>query len=305
MCLRTGQRQQLVVDLVVAQGGEAHVVLGLLTHAREGVGIDHVGAGHGLVQVARELDRRPGLGGVGPRPGDDRLVGPVVLGRADHDPHAGLGADLGQRVGHVVAVARVDQLATLESAAVLLDGERVGHRLTGMMVVGQTADDGDGGAGRQVDHVGLGVGADHDRVEVAAEHVAGVSHGLADAQLDVVGVQIERLGAELGDADLERDARAGRGLGEDHADGLAGQQRMRLGTLLGHLELAGQLDQPPDLGRREVVDGEKVAAGEAQVGDAVLQRGHVASFGARGWSAGGGRRLRRPTPPARSGDAIK
>ena len=78
--LRAGQRQQLVVDLVGAQGGEAHVVLGLLAHAGKGVGVDHVGAAHGRAQVAGELDRGAGLGGVGARPGDDRLVGPVSSG---------------------------------------------------------------------------------------------------------------------------------------------------------------------------------------------------------------------------------
>ena len=163
----------------------------------------------------------------------------------------------------------------------LPDGERVGHRLAGVMVVGQAVDDGDGGARREVDHVGLGEGADHDGVEVAREYVAGVFEGLADAQLNVAGAQKERLGAELGDADLERDARARRGLGEDHADRLALEQAVRLAALLGGLQFGCQVEQRADLGRRVVMDGKKVPAFEAQVGDAVPQRGHVASLWSR------------------------
>ena len=142
----------------------------------------------------------------------------------------------------------------------LADGERVGHALAGVMVVGETVDHGDLPVLGEVLHVLLGEGADHDAVDVAAHHVGGVLDGLAHAQLDVVGAEEHRLRAELLDADLEAHPRARRGLHEDHGDGAAVEERVRLARLLLRLELGGEVEQAGDLGRGEVVDGEEAAA---------------------------------------------
>ncbi len=61
------------------------------------------------------------------------------------------------------------------------------------------------------------------------------------------------------------------------ADGAAGEHGVRLTALLRGLELGGQVEQRPHLGRREVVDGQEAAAGEVQLGDTGLQLcGHAA-----------------------------
>ena len=201
--LRAGQLEQFPVDLVVPERRQAHVVLGLLAHARERVGVDDVGALDGGAHVVGELDAPAGLTGVLLCPRDDVHVGAVAgRGAGDH-VHPGLGADLGERVRDVVAVADVDEPHALEAPDVLADGRRVGHAVAGVMVVDEAVDHRDLAVGGEVLDVLLGEGADHDAVDVAAHHVGGVPDGLADAQLDVGGVEEDGLGAELLDAHLE------------------------------------------------------------------------------------------------------
>ncbi len=185
--------------------------------------------------------------------------------------HAGLGADLGERMRDVVAVADVDELDAGEPADVLADGQRVGHALARVVRVGEPVDHRDLTIPGEVLHVRLGEGADHDAVHVAAHHVGGVPDGLADAQLDVARIEEHRLGAELLDADLEAHARARRGLHEDHRDGAAGEHGVRLARLLRGLELGRKVEQGGDFRRREVVDGEEAAAGEVELGEPVLE----------------------------------
>ena len=236
------------------------------------------------------------------RPRDDVHVR-AVAGGVQHDHvHAGLRADLGERVRDVVAVADVDELDVLEMAAVLADGERVGHALAGVVVVGEAVDHRDLAVLGEVLDVLLGEGADHDAVDVAAHHVGGVLDRLADAELDVVGVEEDGLGAELLDAHLEAHPGARRGLHEDHGDGAAGEQRVRDAVLLRVLELGGEVEQGDDLGRREVVDGEEAATGEVELGEVALGLlGHGTPFAGRERDPprkrrGGGRTRSAPGP---------
>ncbi len=60
------------------------------------------------------------------------------------------------------------------------------------------------------------VGADHNRVRIAERTRAGVGDALAAAELQIVLVSSSGLAAELAHRDIERDARAGRRLLEDH-----------------------------------------------------------------------------------------
>ncbi len=55
---------------------------------------------------------------------------------------------------------------------------------------------------------------------------------------------------------------------------------LSLAALVPRLELAGQVEQSADLGRREVVHGEEAAPRQAQLADPVLQTevGHAASL---------------------------
>ena len=71
--------------------------------------------------------------------------------------------------------------------------------------------------------VALGEGAEDGAVDHAAQDAGGVLDGFAAAELDFAGGQEHDLAAQLADADLEGDAGAGGGLGEEHGPGLAGQ----------------------------------------------------------------------------------
>ncbi len=310
--LRPGVPDQVDVHLVGLERGEALVVLSLPAHAGEGVGVDHVGALGGRPEVAGELDGGAGGTRCGLGAGDDRRVGAVRLGGADHHAHAGLGAHLGERVSHVVAVAGVDELDALEPAAVLADGERVGHALAGVMSIGKAVDHRHLPVLGEVVNVLLGEGADHDAVYVAAHHVGRVFDRLAHSQLDVVGAQEHGLGAELLDADLEAHPGARAGLHEDHRHGPPGEHGVRLTPFLQGLDLCGEVEQPLHGGRRQVVDGEEAAAAEAQLGDTGADRLRchcgplsvvmtMPSFSAAAGGAGGRRRsaARRPGRPRR------
>jgi hypothetical protein len=87
--------------------------------------------------------------------------------------------------------------------------------------------------------------AQADRRHVAREHARGVAHRLAARELQLAGAQHHRVAAELGDAGLEGDARAGRGLLEDQGDAAAGE-RLR-GERRG-LELRGAVEEGVQLG---------------------------------------------------------
>ena len=99
-------------------------------------------------------------------------------------------------------------------------------------------------------------GPDHDAVEVTGEDPGGVADGLAAAELDVTGAEEERVPSELEGADLEGDAGAGGALGEDHAQGLAGE---RLVAVVLALHSGREVEEGEELGRGEVGDREEVS----------------------------------------------
>ena len=74
------------------------------------------------------------------------------------------------------------------------------------------------------------------------------------------------------DAHLERDARARRGLHEDHGHGTSLEQLRRDAGLVVRLELGGQIEQAGDLCRGVMVHGEEARALEAQVAGGELVR---------------------------------
>jgi hypothetical protein len=129
-----------------------------------------------------------------------------------------------QAVRHVVrAVAQVGQREPGQPSLPLGDGLQVGQHLAGVVGVGQGVDHGDvAGPGEGLDAL-LAVRADHDRVDVARQHARGVLDGLAAAELAAARVDDHGVGAQLDDADLERQPRPGARLLEDHGDGLTAQ----------------------------------------------------------------------------------
>ncbi len=105
-------------------------------------------------------------------------------------------------------------------------GLQVGDDLAGMREVGEAVDDRDGGVFRHFLDLGMIVGADHDRVDHAAEHARGVGDCLAAAELGGAGVEDQRRAAKLADRHVERHAGARRVLLEDHRQRATGQRRV-------------------------------------------------------------------------------
>ena len=111
-----------------------------------------------------------------------------------------------------------------------------------MRVVRQPVDHRNFGVLGELLDVLLGEGADHDRVQVALQHVRRVLDRLAAPELKVAGRQVEPVAAELDDADLERDTGARRRLLEDHAERAAGEELVRLAPLAELLELVREIE---------------------------------------------------------------
>ena len=109
-------------------------------------------------------------------------------------------------------------------AAMLLEGQDVGHHLAGMRLFGQAVDDGHGRVARQLLHRLMIEDADHDRVDIAREHARGVGDALAAAELHFGAGEHDRLAAEFAHRHVEGDARARRGAIEDHRQRLARQR---------------------------------------------------------------------------------
>jgi hypothetical protein len=155
-------------------------------------------------------------------------------------------------------------------------GLQVRERLAGVLEVGQRVDHRHGGGGGQLDDPVLAERADHDGVDVPRQDRAGVGDRLAPPELELRRGQRERVATELGDRDLERHARAGRGLLEDQCHRASGQ-RLAVGPAVVAgtigLEPVGEVEQVDELVGVEVVDGEEVGGNAAT-----------------GLSGGGGRR---------------
>ncbi len=113
-------------------------------------------------------------------------------------------------------------------------------------------------------------------------------------------LQKQGMAAELEHADFKRDAGPGRGFGEDHAQGLAGQQRMGdAGFGLG-FELVGQIEQLEEFIGGQVVDADQVFHAAVDLLEDVLQDGDKRSdlgFSAESAAAAGGGPNRRPNRP--------
>jgi hypothetical protein len=85
------------------------------------------------------------------------------------------------------------------------------------------------------------VGADHDRVAHAAEHARGIRHRLAAPELRRAAIEDQRGAAQLAHRHIERHARAGRVLLEDHREGMTRERRIRIRRALGLAQHARRL----------------------------------------------------------------
>ncbi len=134
-------------------------------------------------------------------------------------------------------------------------GLHVGQQLAGMVQLGQAIDHRHPRMLRQLLLVRLRVVADHDGVAHPRQHLGGVGQRLFAPQLGLRRGQHQRMAAELGHADFEGHAGAGRALGENHRQGAAEQ-----GTMLGQrgfqLDRAGH--DAPGFIRPEIAEFEEM-----------------------------------------------
>ncbi len=108
-----------------------------------------------------------------------------------------------------------------------------------MVVVGEAVDHGDLGRARERED-GLVLERPRlDHVTHPGEHPGGVVDRLAPSEVDLAGLEVEGVAAELCHPDLEGHPRASRRLLEDHPERAVAQQ-------LGHGRVAVRILQQPD-----------------------------------------------------------
>jgi hypothetical protein len=112
----------------------------------------------------------------------------------------------------------------------------------------------------------VGVRANHDRVDVARKNPGRVFGRLARAHHKVAALRDEGVAAELGHRDLERGARAQRGLLKEHSKRLAAQHRQLIGNPA-RLEMHGKSEDRADFQRREIPNPKKIAPPEGDIRD--------------------------------------
>ena len=255
-----GLRHQLGIHLIESQIGDTLFPhLHRLAHGDPHIGIDHVGALHGLGGIGLELQRSAGLHGDGLTFGDQRRVGEILLRCAGHKVHAHLGAAHHQGVAHVVpGVAHVHQLLALQAAAVLLNSQEVRQDLGGMELVGQAVPHGNVGILGQLLHDALAEATVLDAVKHTAENAGGVGDALLLADLRAGGVKIRNAHAQIVARHLKGTAGTGAGLFKNQGDVLALTQRVgNTGLFLG-LQISRQLQKIGDLLRGKVQQLQKI-----------------------------------------------
>ncbi len=84
------------------------------------------------------------------------------------------------------------------------------------------------------------------------------------AELQLVAGEVDRGRAEVRARDLERDARPGRVLPKQEADGAALEQPVRLPLLLFRLQVVGEVENGIELRRRPVADARERTAAQIE-----------------------------------------
>ena len=102
--------------------------------------------------------------------------------------------------------------------------------------------------------------SDGEAVAVAGQDHAHVLRALAVRDLRLLGVEVDRMAAELRHPGLERVARPGGLVEEQHEERLVREQSMRLPVLERGLELAGDRERLVDLLDRPVERLDEVAS---------------------------------------------
>jgi len=243
--------EQGFVDLIVRH--ERRLAIGNLAFLSDPppeVGVDEIGIAHRGRHIVGDGERPAARFGIGAGDRLPRFGSLIAPRRGVGEVHPHLGANHHQRRADVGRVADEDDFQFVERLArwgVLDHREDVAHDLSGVIIVGETVDHRDGSVRCKIEHRLVLQRPCLDHVDHAADHLRGIARAFARAEMNLARLQIERVSAELGHRDFERDAGAGRGLLEDHAERGAREQ-LRAGAILVRLlEQADQVEDPQQL----------------------------------------------------------
>ena len=200
---------------------EADFTLSLLAHAGPYIGIEHIGALGSLEEILFNSNGAAGLRCVLLCQTQDFRIRLIALRTSADHIHANLSAGKHQRMCHVVAIADINQLAALEHLHLLLNGKDIRQCLAGMQQVGQTVDNRYACIFSQLDNGIMGEGTDHNTVNEAGQHACSITNRFAAANLGSRIAQINRMAAQLPEANLKGGSGTGGSLGEQHGQSLA------------------------------------------------------------------------------------
>ncbi len=133
-----------------------------------------------------------------------------------------------------------------------------------MRLVGERVHDRDAAGRSERVHLAVRVRPDRERVEIAGEHACRIRNRLAARELQLVTGEVDRRRTEMRACDLERDARPGRVLAKQEADGAALEQAVWLPLLLLRLQLVGEIQHGVELRRGPVANACERAAVEIE-----------------------------------------
>ena len=235
-----------------------------LAHRDPDVGVDEVAA---LDRGLRILGQRHlAAGGGGQLAGlrDEGLLGPEVLRRPEADVHPRHRPAQHQRVPHVVpgVAEKGEGLPVERLVRVLFHRQKVGQDLGRVELVGEAVPDRDAGVPGELLDDRLAESAVLDAVEHPPQDAGGVLHRLLLADLGSRGAEVGGVGALVVRRHLEGAAGPRRVLLEDQGDVLPAEPGLLGPGALGALQVPRQIEEVPDLGWREIVDREEMAAAE-------------------------------------------
>src|SRR2546426_507834 len=220
--------KELRVDLVRLEHLLALLLLFFLAHRDPNVGVHDIGPLHGGNGIIDDVNLGSAVLRDAPRRHEDFGVRLVTAGTGRGHVHADNCGAEEKRIAYVVAVPDVDEFQPLERAPVLQDREEIRDDLAGVFLVIEAVDHRHTRIPGEFEDVLSAERPIHDAVHIAAQHPRGVGDRLAPSDLQVVRAQEEGVTAELGHPDLERHARPGRGLLENHCEALAPERLGRL-----------------------------------------------------------------------------
>ena len=254
--VRLRQFHEILVDPIRSELRFAPGFFAFLAHGDPDVGVKHVGAPGGFLQVRIADD----IAADALQPFRARLVLlwrrqtqlEVQLRRREH-PGA-------RRVRRAVADER-DDLA-LNAPAFFLERENVRQDLAGMLFVSQRIDRRQAGELGELLDVRLGESADDRAVDHAGQDPRRVLDELAAPELNIVRVQENRFASQLAHTDFERDACPGGRLGKNEAPGLAAQRKLRVLAAVLFLQ-SSNAEDVFHLRPAQLLDAEKILHGAA------------------------------------------